>query len=128
MHAMTDAESHRDQSIKDANKFVRDVWSKAQKALKEGNIDRAYELLGIAIHPLQDATSPAHAGFQVWTGHEGLFTESDHLEKEDTYPGGNSNLQKVTDYYINLFQNNLPLTNGDLFNNISADHVYHPGK
>jgi hypothetical protein len=121
MHAMTDKDADRSKSIQQANDFVRATYAKAQQALSQGNIDRAYELLGIAIHPLQDATSPAHAGFQIWTGHEDAMIEAAHVGLETTYPGENSNLQKVTNYYINLFQNNQPLPTGNLFKNIQSD-------
>lgn len=43
-----------------ANAFVREYWQKARDAQAAGKAFDAYKYLGIAIHPLQDATSPAH--------------------------------------------------------------------
>jgi hypothetical protein len=78
-------------------------------------------LLGEALHPLQDATSPSHAGFQVWSGHEDWITEGAHVNSELIYPGINSNLQNITNKILDLFQNKLPLPSGNLFNGIKAD-------
>jgi hypothetical protein len=36
--------------------------------MKEGKTDEAYFALGMAMHPLMDATSPAHEGMQEWSG------------------------------------------------------------
>lgn len=72
---------------------------------------------------MQDATSPAHGGFQVWTGHESKLEEFNHAKQELFYPGQNSNLQKVTNTYLDWFQNsNAPLPTGNLFNGIKHDN------
>lgn len=34
--------------------------------MNEGKDEKAYEALGMAMHPLMDATSPSHEGFQEW--------------------------------------------------------------
>jgi hypothetical protein len=75
----------------------------------------------LALHTLQDATSPAHGGFQLWSGRESYQEEAAHVLKELQYPGLNSNLQRVTNHFLDLFQNNLPLPSGNIFKGISAD-------
>jgi len=41
----------------------------------------AYKQFAIGLHALQDATSPTHAGFQVWTGEETIKQEVNHISK-----------------------------------------------
>ena len=78
--------------------------------------------MGKGLHALQDATSPAHGGFQQWDGHENLGQQYSHVKQELTYPGKNSNLQKITNIYLAWFQNSSsPLPKGNLFNGIKTD-------
>jgi len=110
-----------------ANAFIREYWQKARDAQAAGKTVDAYKYLGIAIHPLQDATSPAHAGWQPWKGsQESTESEIRHVLKECFYPGKNSNLQAVTNKYVNMFYNTKdPLPAGDLFLGIKADPPSH---
>jgi hypothetical protein len=120
MHEMTDDPSSYDAKGK-ANDFIRKYYKLAQEELKKGDIGYAYMLLGIALHPLQDATSPAHAGWQTWTGNESLLTELNHVRKELFYPGPNSNLQQITNHVLDLFQNNKSLPEyWDLFSMVKG--------
>lgn len=51
------------------------------------------------MHVLQDATSPAHAGFQQWNGLDGignLKRAKEHVEKENYDPGPKSALDDAT--------------------------------
>lgn len=56
------------QSKEDAERKMNEFISGKQDVFisKEGN--EALEALGEAMHPLMDATSPAHEGFQEWEG------------------------------------------------------------
>ncbi|HTD40144.1 MAG TPA: RHS repeat-associated core domain-containing protein, partial [Mucilaginibacter sp.] len=120
LHGMTPSEAVRGTFVNLANEAIRAYYAKALMYLESGDTEQAYKWLGVAIHPLQDATSPAHSGFQVWRG-DGTDDENGHVEKELDYPGINSNLQKVTNYYLDLFQKQLPLPDGNLFENINPD-------
>ncbi len=124
MHEMTNRDTRQPASEADklANDFVAIYWQKGQAALAAGDTYTAFKDLGIAIHPLQDATSPAHSGWQPWSDHPGTEAEIRHVLKEIKYPGPHSNLQMVTNQYIEMFVNGrfLP-ANTDLFSGIKAD-------
>jgi RHS repeat-associated protein len=53
---------------------------------------------GLALHTVQDSTSPAHYGFQVWHGLAPQWwpADADHVAKEAWDPGAGSNLDKAT--------------------------------
>jgi hypothetical protein len=71
---------------------------------------------------LQDATSPAHGGFQTWSGKEAPSEVVTHVSSELIYPGKGSNLQMITNKYLDWFQNsNAPLPTGNLFTNIKSN-------
>jgi uncharacterized protein RhaS with RHS repeats len=121
-HGMRNSDQTVQQAKDKADAFVRKQFALARKLQAEGKVAEAYYQFAIGLHTLQDATSPAHGGFQVWTGHENLIQEYNHVKQELTYPGVQSNLQQVTNTYLAWFQNNttaLPSTN--LFNDIKQD-------
>ncbi|HLX91558.1 MAG TPA: RHS repeat-associated core domain-containing protein, partial [Puia sp.] len=129
MHAMSDGRHRQpvEEADLEANNHVRKYWALARAAQAKGNEFEAYRNLGIAIHPLQDATSPAHHGFQPWDEDESFEEKVRHTLKENKYPGPTSNLQKVTNTYVDLFMNSrLPLPEGDLFKSIEADKQSNP--
>ena len=73
--------------ILEADQFVHEQLSAAITAREAGNIDLAYTNLGIAMHPLEDATSPAHKPFQPWLGSkEGFLETMEHVDQEWSYP------------------------------------------
>ncbi|HXC36006.1 MAG TPA: hypothetical protein VNV43_09045 [Candidatus Acidoferrales bacterium] len=75
------------QYISNAEQFVHAQLNAAIAARKAGNIELAYTNLGIALHPLEDATSPAHKPFQPWLGSkEGFYETMAHVEQEWSYP------------------------------------------
>ena len=124
MHSMRNLD--KKQSVEDANLlaniYVRLFWRAAREYQAKGDEDMAYKMLGEAIHPLQDATSPAHNGFQGWGDNVSDDDKARHVLKEFRYPGNQSNLQSITNQYVNLFMNsynNLP--DDDLFKDIKAD-------
>jgi hypothetical protein len=80
-----------------------------------------------ALHALQDATSPAHNGFQPWSTHPGAVNDVMHVGQELIYPGTHSNLQQVTNQYLDWFEHsNAPLPKENLFKNIQADTNKYP--
>lgn len=110
-HAMTGIGETPASARQKANKFVRDQFEKAWKARTR---EEALTEFGIALHTLQDATSPAHAGFQVWTGEETKKQIAKHVATELYNPGKDSNLYAVTADAWNWF-NQKKLPEGDLF-------------
>ena len=70
MHAIRNPSQTVEQARDLADKWVRTLFEAAKTLLSNGNTDAAYFTFGVGFHALQDATSPAHAGFQLWTGNE----------------------------------------------------------
>lgn len=68
-HAMRREGQSVEQTNAEANDFVRKQFERAFNA--PTRTDALFEF-GIALHTLQDSTSPSHSGFQQWTGQEGL--------------------------------------------------------
>ena len=90
-----------------ANNHVREQLTMAQKLLSEGKRPEALEHFGLALHTLQDATSPAHIGFQPWPPPGALWGahgKAGHVLKENIYPGDDSLLfrttQRAYDYLV----------------------------
>jgi RHS repeat-associated protein len=105
-----------------ADEFVRKQFKKAKEELRQGKLKDAYYDFGLGLHTLQDATSPAHNGFQKWGDHMTKKEEVDHGAQEYYYPGGESNLQKITDTWLEWFEgSDDTLPSGNLFDNILAD-------
>ncbi|WP_430406838.1 RHS repeat-associated core domain-containing protein [Fluviicola sp.] len=78
-------------------------------------------ILGVGLHAIQDATSPVHGGFQQWTGEESDLDEVNHVIQEYSYPGINSNLQKVTNDFLELFFSKKDLPDTNIFDYIQID-------
>jgi hypothetical protein len=98
--------------------------------IKEGKIYEAYFAFGMGLHTLQDATSPSHHGFQIWSSHNSILGNGhpeiesvhSHISKEMSYPGQDSNLQKITNYYLDWFESDsTTLPSQNLFDNIKSD-------
>ena len=120
-HGMRDEYDTPEEAKKKADRFVREQFRKAREALSQGREYEAYFEFGVGLHTLQDATSPAHAGFQKWTGKETLREQIEHVKKELTYPGKDSNLQKITNKYLEWFESGKELPEGNLFDSILSD-------
>ena len=121
-HGMRNNGETIEQAMAKADNFVRSQFTKAKTLLKEGKIAEAYFEFGVGLHTLQDATSPAHGGFQQWDGKETVWQQVTHVQKELIYPGKQSNLQNITNIYLAWFQNsNSPLPKTNLFKNIRTD-------
>ena len=118
-----------DQAKDAADAYVRSQLRWAKELLRQGRTYDAYYEFGKALHTLQDATSPAHGGFQPWSDEPGFLNAvwhglkaAWHVDKEIEYPGINSHLQGVTNYFLDWFEHsNAPLPTGNLFNGIEAD-------
>jgi RHS repeat-associated protein len=111
-HAMRNANQTPQQAREMANNFVRAQFERAWNAPTR---EQALAAFGIALHTLQDATSPAHAGFQLWTGNETKRQEIAHVKREAYDPGTNSELDRVTQQAWGWFESG-KLPDGDLFN------------
>jgi hypothetical protein len=75
--------------------FIHSNLVAAISAREAGNIAEAYTNLGKAIHPLEDATSPAHEPFQAWKYNESLWAEIVHVSKEYSYPDNPNDTNQV---------------------------------
>lgn len=110
-HTMSGPDETPEQAREKANEFVRGQFEKAWSAKTR---EDALFQFGVALHTLQDATSPSHEGFQQWTGHESKWEKTAHAAKEVINPGPGSELHQVTEQAWQWF-NNKKLPAGDLF-------------
>lgn len=120
-HAMRNGEQTVEQAKELADAFVRERYQWARYDYDNGNYEKAYFNLGVALHAIQDATSPAHGGFQKWTGEESVCQLVDHATSELYYSGTKSNLQKETNSFLQSFFNKQDLPEGNIFDNIKID-------
>jgi len=73
----------------------------------KANGDRmAYFWFGVALHTMQDSTSPSHQGYQLWTNHPSEMEVINHVRQEMIKPSDNSELYQVTRQAWRSFQNN----------------------
>lgn len=71
MHAMRAASQTKEEAQTKMNEFVKEKQGEFMKLSQSGDYVgqiKAFIQLGEAIHPIMDATSPSHEGFQVWHG------------------------------------------------------------
>jgi RHS repeat-associated protein len=128
-HAMRYADQSAGSARQAANDFVRDHLEAARQLLCPcpPNRTEALHQFGLALHTIQDATSPAHTGFQVWNGTDTLahkLEALDHVGKEDYDPGASSQLDKATAWAWTFFV--CPLFGGpdlptDFFASLGSD-------
>jgi len=126
MHAMSNADPESKQSseqaMEQADQYVRSQFDKGRELLNAGKLYQAYFEFGKGLHTLQDATSPAHAAFQSWHTNESTENLIAHVLQELRYPGQDSNLQRVTNQFLDWFEHSkAPLPSGNLFRNINTD-------
>lgn len=117
-HAMTPNGTSQADARSNANKFVTDEIRLAQRLERENNMNDAMLHLGYAIHCLQDATSPAHAGFRVYEG--GHLELADHVWEELFDPGAGSWLDEATGRGYKYFKNQMPCP-ADYFADLGND-------
>jgi len=74
------------------NEYIRSnlIAANAQYQHNRASNPQAMVALGDALHALEDATSPAHQGFQQWSDHFWLWTKSKHLFQESAYPSSDA--------------------------------------
>lgn len=106
MHAMRHPGQTIDQARDASNEFIRNSASMALSAKADGDMQKAYFWFGVALHTMQDSTSPSHQGFQLWTGNETKLQEFNHVRQEMFKPSSNSELYQVTRQAWKSFQNN----------------------
>jgi len=99
------------QSVEDArtlaNQFARREIRSARCLERMGQHEDALRRLGNAMHLLQDATSPAHTGFQEWRG--SFDGGAAHFGREDFDPRANSALDQATRRAYDFFNSNTPI-------------------
>ncbi|WP_430406827.1 hypothetical protein [Fluviicola sp.] len=122
-HGMRNGKQSPEEAKKMADEFVRERFKWARYEFDKGNKEKALFILGVALHAIQDATSPSHGGFQEWTGHENNWEKAGHLGGELFYPGPNSNLYKETYKFLDLFFSKQELPTGNIFDNIQIDKL-----
>ena len=102
-HSMTGLEKgqtlqmEKAQFIAQTEAFIRSHLTAAINARIAGSETEAFTHLGQAIHPLQDATSPAHRGFQPWSYNESIWAMTVHVAKERVYPDDASDKDQVAE-------------------------------
>src|SRR6266568_68792 len=95
-----------------ANNFVRDEIRAARALYAASQNIEAMNRLGNAIHTMQDATSPAHEGFQMWDENWSLTREKrEHYERESHTPSPTeiNEIDTATRTAWELFKSNQPL-------------------
>ena len=104
-----------------ADQFVRDQYAIGLEQVNKGNIFVGFYQFGLGLHALQDGTSPAHKGFQSWTGNENLLEKQIHNANESRFPGHHSRLQYITTLMIGLFETKGTLPKKNLFDFFNFD-------
>lgn len=123
-HAMTPKGMTKERARDLANQFVRDELGSAQQLEAQGDRAGAMLHLGYAMHCLQDATSPAHAGFREYEG--GNAELASHVWEELFDPGPGSQLDEATKQSYLYFKGTLQQPN-DFFATLGHD-VYRKKK
>jgi hypothetical protein len=106
IHAMRNPSQTVDQARDASNEFVHNAASMALDAKAGGDMHKAYFWFGVALHTMQDSTSPSHQGFQLRTGNETKMEVFTHVRNEMLKPSSNSDLYQVTRQAWKSFQNN----------------------
>lgn len=105
-HAMSSSGMSRSEARREANDFVRKELAAARRCQELGFHEEAMKHLGLAVHALQDATSPSHADFQPW---EGWWQYPEHSPQEMHDPGAGSDLDRATERAYKYFTGELPM-------------------
>lgn len=99
MHAMSNALTKQSQEEATGlmNNYISQKVNEYKTLMSQRKTDAAYKALGMAMHPLMDATSPSHEGMQGWAGNTPIIDgttikaiEHGYLETEKVF---NSNLE-----------------------------------
>jgi hypothetical protein len=106
MHAMRRPGQTKEEACAATNKFIKEEAQKSLNAKRSGNIDSALFHFGAALHAIQDATSPSHSGFQMWTGQESAMEILTHIGNESMVPKRDSPLFESTKKAWEAFKSN----------------------
>jgi hypothetical protein len=117
---MTGGEQSWVEARRRANDFIRSQFEKAWQKRECGDEEGALFEFGVALHTLQDYTSPSHSGFQAWTGEENNWQKFKHGFPEAFDPGERSELYRVTRDAWGWY-NSGSLPQGDLFLGYGSD-------
>ena len=96
MHAMRRPGQSKAQACQATNEYIKNEAQKALDAKASGKTEDAFFHFGAALHAIQDSTSPSHAGFQEWSGHESRSEQVSHASKELFLPDEDSALFQNT--------------------------------
>lgn len=118
-HAMTGIETDKDVEDKfrpiyvERSEAALRCWIfEAMELAAAGDKDRAMLALGRAVHLLQDATSPPHRPFQIWSFEFRLFEKLRHVWQELTYPDeplAAAELECATRWAYDIFSGSRPM-------------------
>lgn len=117
-HAMTPAGMSKEDARQKSNDFVRSELNFARQLEAAGKRDEAMYHLGMAMHCLQDATSPAHQGFREYKG--GNVEYAEHVYEELFDPGRGSHLDEATKRAYMYFKGTLEMPQ-DFFSDLGYD-------
>jgi hypothetical protein len=143
-HAMTGIDKDGEVEANERKNYIGLCEALVQKELmaaiearKANNLLVALPALGKAMHILEDATSPAHRGFQVWSYNFGIWEMASHVFKERVYPNDSapdryqSHLEGVVQYTYDIYTEKIPMpanffdpASGGLILPSSYLHVY----
>jgi RHS repeat-associated protein len=124
-HAMRGGFEHRSTARRRANNWVRTHLQNAERELCHcpPRYDTALAEFGLALHTIQDATSPSHYDFQVWWGMAAPIDVAQHVFNEAYDPGPNSALDRASTWLWTFFEceYGAPPMPDDFFANLGHD-------
>lgn len=95
--------------------LLQKEMTSAIEARRANKFPVALPALGKAIHTLEDATSPAHRGFQIWSYNFGIWEMAKHIFKERVYPDDSTadryrgHLEGVVQYAYDIYMEKVPM-------------------
>ncbi len=124
-HAMTAGDDTVSHARWMANGFTRGQLSAAKKLFDKCKRKEAMFYLGLGMHAMQDATSPAHQGFQKYYG--GAWELGAHIYSELFDPMQGSRLDNATMLAYRYAKGDLPMPD-DFFNGLGYDQFDYAGQ
>ena len=109
MHAMRAPGQSVEEAERLMNNFIRQKVREYKTLMSQGKTGAAYEALGMATHPITDATSPSHEGMQTWNSPWTHPLEAwEHRKKEsvEIFNANPTYLQKSIDSLRNFYDAN----------------------
>jgi hypothetical protein len=121
-HAMTGIDKDGEVEADERKNYIGLCEALVQKELmaaiearKANDLQVALPALGKAMHTLEDATSPAHREFQIWSFNFGILEMARHVFKERVYPDDStpdryqSHLEGVVQYTYDIYTEKIPM-------------------